>query len=114
MKIKVFRIVTKKQQQLILVIPKINYCDLQRGSSLAYLRKIRENFYKFGNLSQPCPYKSGYYNHRGLVIDDSAIPGYLKLLSGKFLIRVVIADESRVKTGVWLLTLDLYLDFFTD
>jgi Protein of unknown function (DUF1091) len=70
-----------------------------------------EGLYKYGNLSQPCPFKKGYYTLRDVQIDDSLMPGILKFKAGTLLFRAITADEANGKSKSWLATTEFYVVF---
>jgi Protein of unknown function (DUF1091) len=109
-KTSIFRMVGEKPQ-LMIAAPKFNYCDLRRGitNGVFEFKNLFDSFVKFGNLTHPCPFKKGYYYHRNVLIDDRMLPSILKMMFGKFLIRLIIADESKAKVSVWLTTINMYL-----
>jgi Protein of unknown function (DUF1091) len=94
-----------------MALPKLNYCDFRRGTihSFSFFETFLEGFYKYGNLTKPCPFKKGYYYMRDVLIDDSRLPMIFKMKYRKVLVQVITADESTARTKAWLATTDFYV-----
>jgi Protein of unknown function (DUF1091) len=101
------------KKRKMFTLPKVNYCDIRRGmfGALSIYKEFVESFYKYGNLSQPCPFKRGYYYFKDLYVDDSFLPTYLmSLAQGVYIVQAVVYDET-VKGKTWISNNEFYVDF---
>jgi Protein of unknown function (DUF1091) len=102
-----------EKKRRMLTLPKVNYCDIRRGmfGPLAIYKEFVESFYKYGNLSQPCPLKRGYYYFKDLYIDDSILPTFvMSLAQGVYVVQTVLYDEMS-KSKTWVSNNEFYIDF---